>query len=240
MLAACAIVVLGLAASITASLLWRASVRAREKQTFQTSAANVSGTLKTLLRRDTDFVTLGAAVLTLQPNLSASGFDQWLALLEDHQGQPAGYGALIVKSVPAAQLARVSGAAQCRSGVSRARGQVRSNRSPPTGRPRYCLLSGGTADLLLRPGNRRLLEGDWCDPDLADRRIPAQRHHASTVHAGDHRRRSVRGLLDNARPTSTSLIIEVAAYRQGVPLRSVAQRRAPCSAGCWARSTSRR
>ncbi len=41
----------------------------------------------------------------MQPNLSASGFERWLSLLENGRGEPAGYGALIVKAVPASQLA---------------------------------------------------------------------------------------------------------------------------------------
>jgi hypothetical protein len=45
-----------------------------QRQAFQTSAADVSGTLETQLRRDTDFVRSVRAVLALQPNLSASGF----------------------------------------------------------------------------------------------------------------------------------------------------------------------
>src|SRR5271156_5409079 len=54
--AVCAVALLGVAASLAAALLWRSSVRAREQQSFQTAASNVSGSLTTLLRRDTDFV----------------------------------------------------------------------------------------------------------------------------------------------------------------------------------------
>ncbi len=62
--AVCAILALGVAGSIVAALMWRSSVRARERQTFETSAANVSGTLETLLRRDTDFVRSVRAVMS--------------------------------------------------------------------------------------------------------------------------------------------------------------------------------
>src|SRR5271168_3541809 len=72
LLALCAIAVVGIGASVAGSLLWRSSVRAREKQTFETAAANVSGTLETSLRRDTDFVRSVRAVMSVRPNLSAS------------------------------------------------------------------------------------------------------------------------------------------------------------------------
>ncbi len=224
LVAVCAIVVLGVAASLTASLLWRSSARAREKQTFETSAANVSGTLETLLRRDTDFVKSVRAVLTLQPNLNASGFNRWLALLEDHQGQPTGYGALIVKSVPAAQLASFQ-ARRNADPAFRALVGGQAESIAPTGRARYCLLSGGSADLLYDPEVARLLEGDWCDPTSL---IGGYQHNGTT------RAQFTQAITDDGAygvysitiGSVNSLIIEVAAYRQGVPLASVPQRRA--------------
>ena len=100
---------------------------AREKRTFETAAANVSGALETSLRRDTDFVKSVRAVLSVQPNLSASGFDRWLSLLEDRQGEPAGYGALIVKSVPASELARFQAQRDSDPGVPQARRRTDRN-----------------------------------------------------------------------------------------------------------------
>jgi len=223
-MAACAIVVLGLAGSVTAALLWRSSVSARERQSFQTSAANVSGSLDTLLRRDTDFVRSVRAVLTLQPNLSASDANRWFAMLEDHQGQPAGFGALIVKSVPAAQLA----AFQARRNADPAfrafvGGQVES--IAPSGSSRYCLLSGGSADIRITAGVAPLLQGDWCDPASL---IGGYKLHGTT------RAQFTQAITDDGQfgaylitgfGTGT-LILETAVYRTGMPLASVAQRRA--------------
>jgi diguanylate cyclase (GGDEF)-like protein len=223
-LAACAIVVLGLAASLTAALLWQSSVRAREKQTFQTSAADVSGTLDTVLRRDTDFVKSVRAVFAIEPNLDASGYERWLGLLEDHLGQPSGYGALTVKAVPAAQLASF----QARRNADPAfralvGGQVES--IAPSGRSRYCLLSGGSADLLYSPEIARLLEGDWCDPTSL---IGGYEHNGTT------RAQFTQAITDSGEYGTysitlsgvSSLIVEAAVYRSGVPLSTVAQRRA--------------
>jgi hypothetical protein len=101
MLVACVILVLGLAVSLGGALLWRSSVRTRDKQAFQTTATDVTGTVETLLRRDTDFVATLRAVLTMQRGLGAGGFSQWFTELEGHQRQVGGLGTLVVKSVPA-------------------------------------------------------------------------------------------------------------------------------------------
>jgi hypothetical protein len=57
MLAACTILALGLAASVAGGLLWGSSVRAHEKQSFQTTATDVAETLEMQLSRDTEFVS---------------------------------------------------------------------------------------------------------------------------------------------------------------------------------------
>jgi diguanylate cyclase (GGDEF)-like protein len=222
--AVAAIVVVGLAASLTASSLWRSSVRARERQTFETSAAHVGGALGTMLRRDADFVKSLRAVLTLQPNLSAGGFDRWFALLEDDRGQPAGFGALIVESVPAAKLA----AFQARRNADPAfralvGGQVES--IAPTGRAHYCLLSGGTADVLRAPEVVPLLQQDWCDPSslIGGYRVngTTRAHFTQTItDDGQFGAYAIAGF------GASTLIIEAAAYRQGARLAGVAQRRA--------------
>ena len=224
LLAVAAILVLGVAASVTASLMWRSSVRAREKDTFETSAANVSGTLGTLMRRDTDFVKSVRAVLTVQPNLGASGFDRWLSLLEDRQDEPAGYGALIVKAIPAGQLsvfqARRNAEPAFRALVGRHVEAI-----TPSGRPYYCLLSGGSADLLYDPEVALLLQGDWCDPNS----LIGGYQHNGTTRAQFSRALSESGgygVYSVTLSNVTSLIIEVAAYRQGVPLSTPGQRRA--------------
>src|ERR1700735_1668117 len=70
---ACSILIVGLVASLGSALLWRSSLKAHDKQEFQTSSTDVSETLETLLQRDADFVATLRAVLTMQPHLSASG-----------------------------------------------------------------------------------------------------------------------------------------------------------------------
>ncbi len=220
--AACGIVVLGVAASIAAALLWTASVHARERQAFQTSAADISGTLKTQLRRDTDFVRSVRAVMTRQPNLSASGFQQWLALLEEEREQPAGYGALIVRSVPASQLAAFEARRDADPAFRKLVGG-QPEAVATDGSSRSCLLAAGTANVLYDPEVARLLQGDWCDPNSL---LGGYQHNGTT------RAQFTQAITDDGQygvysvnlSGVTSLIVEVAAYRQGAPLRSVTER----------------
>jgi diguanylate cyclase (GGDEF)-like protein len=223
-LAAGAILVLGIAASLAGALLWRSSVRAREKATFQTTATDVSGRLEIQLRRDTDFVKAIRAVLTMQPDLSASGFDQWFGQLEDRQAQPSGFGALVVKSVPAGALASF----QAQRDADPAFRVVVGGRVEPvatTGRARYCLLSAGSADIAYSPELAALLQGDWCDPTSL---IGGYRQNGTTraqftqqlTDSGQV------GVYSTAVSGVSSVILEAAVYRRGAPLASTVQRRA--------------
>src|SRR5271154_2841963 len=223
LVAVAAIIIVGLSASVTAAVLWRSSVRAREQETFDTSAANVSGTLQTLLRRDTDFVKSVRAVLSLEPNLGAHGFDRWLSLLEDRRGEPEGYGALIVKDVPASRLAAFQARRNAEPAFQTLVGK-RVEAIAPSNRHDYCLISGGSADLMYDPEVALLLQGDWCDPTSL---IGGYQHNGTTraqftralTESGGY------GIYSVTLSTVTSLIIEVAAYRQGVPLATAAERR---------------
>ena len=219
-----AILVLGVSASVASALLWRASLRAREKETFQATATNVTGTLQTLLRRHTDFVRSVRAVLTMEPNVTATRLDEWFTQLEDREAQPAGYGATVTRVVPAGELASF----QARRNADPAfRELVGGQIEPilPTGRPRYCLLAAGSARITYDPEFARLLQGDWCDPNSP---IGGYRQNGVT------RAQVTQALTDSDQygvyalrlPGLSSLIIESAFYRRGAPIATVSQRRA--------------
>jgi hypothetical protein len=166
MLLACAILVVGLAASLGSALLWRSSVRAHDRQAFQVRSTDVNETLEALLRRDADFVATLRGVLTMQPHLRATRFDQWFAQLRGEQREVGGLGTTVVEAVPAAKLA----AFQARRNADPAFRAFAGGRVvpvAPSGRARYCLLSAGGT---VTPYNRaigQLLQGDWCDPSSA-------------------------------------------------------------------------
>jgi diguanylate cyclase (GGDEF)-like protein len=225
LIVAFAVVLIGIAASLSAALLWRSSVRARNNQNFQTDATDVSGTLEMLLRRDTDFVRSVRAVVTLQPDLSASGFKRWSAQLEDHQAQLGSLGALIVRSVPASQLASFE-AQRDHDPAFRALVGGHLEQVSPSGRSHYCLLSGGSAGGIGESSEVSLvLEGDWCDPSSL---IGGYRQSGTT------RAQFTQALTDSGQFAAysadtagvTTLVVESAVYRQGVPLATVAERRA--------------
>jgi diguanylate cyclase (GGDEF)-like protein len=224
MFLACAILLVGLAVSLGSALLWRSNVRTHNKQEFQTSATDVSETLETLLQRDADFVTTLRAVLTMQPHLSASGFDEWFAQLQGKQREVSGLGTTVVEAVPASDLA----AFQARRAADPAfRAFVGGTNVPvaASGRTRYCLLSaGGTVTPYTREVGQ-LVQGDWCNPSspiggFADGGISQAKLMQSITDSGQFLVYPVK-----VQKVST-LFIEAAFYRRGAPLASVAQRRA--------------
>ncbi len=225
MLIACAILAVGLASSLGSALLWRSSVRTQDRQTFQTDSSQVTQTLEILLRRDADFVATMRAVLTMQPHLSATRFDQWFAQLEGKQREVGGLGTTVVEVVSAIQLAafqaRRDGDPAFRAFVGGAPVRV-----APRGRPSYCLLSAGGAVTPYSPAIGRLLQGNWCDPSSPIGSYPAGEGVSQAVLM-----QSITGSGQflvypvTAQGVST-LFIEAAFYRQGAGLASVAQRRA--------------
>jgi diguanylate cyclase (GGDEF)-like protein len=223
MVLACSILIVGLAASLGSALLWRSSVKAQDKQEFQTSSTDVSETLQTLLQRDADFVATLRAVLTMQPHLSATDFDQWFAQLQGKQRQVGGLGTTVVEAVPAAQLA----AFQARRAADPAFRALTAGAPAPalSGRATYCLLSAGGTVHPYSPAVGRLLQGDWCNP-------------ASPIGGyrtgGTSQALLLRSITDSGQflvhPVTSlgvsTVFVEAAFYRRGARLTSVAQRRA--------------
>jgi diguanylate cyclase (GGDEF)-like protein len=224
MVLACSILTVGLVASLGSALLWRSSVKAQDKQEFQTSSTDVSETLETLLQRDADFVATLRAVLTMRPHMSATSFDQWFAQLQGKQREVSGLGTTVVEAVPAADLA----AFQARRAADPAfRAFVGGTTTPvaASGRARYCLLSaGGTVTPYTREVGQ-LVQGDWCNPaspigGFADGGTSQAKLMQSITDSGQFLVYPVK-----VQKVST-LFVEAAFYRRSSSPRSVAQRRA--------------
>jgi predicted signal transduction protein with EAL and GGDEF domain len=222
------LLVAGIGASVAAAGLWRASVRAHERQSFQTRATNVSGRLEMQLRRDTDYVRTLRTLLTLQPGLTADEFRQWSVRLEE-KGERGLFGALVVESVPASELASFLAR---RDAEPAFRNLVDGQVQPVarTGRAQYCLLAAGSEGLAHRPAFAAaitsILQEDWCDPESLLGEI---RQHGTTrarftreiTESGQFAVYSVNNLAGDV-----TLAIEATAYRQGARLATPAQRRA--------------
>ena len=224
MLIACAILVVGLATSLGSALLWRSTVRAHDRQAFQVRSTDVNETLETLLRRDADFVATLRGVLTMQPHLRATRFDQWFAQLQGKQREVRGFGTTVVEAVPAAELV----AFQARRNADPAFRAFAGGRVvpvAPSGRARYCLLSAGGTVTPYNQAIGELLQGDWCDPSSAIGRYPAGRTSQAVL---------MRSVTDSGQflvyPVTaqgvSTLFIEAAFYKLGASLGNVAQRRA--------------
>ncbi len=221
---AAAILLTGLAISLLSGVAWRSSVQKHEAQAFQTSSTDVTETLETMLNRDTDFVAGLRSVLTMQPHLSATGFDQWYTGLEGKRRQVGSLGSNVMVSVPASELA----AFQARRNVDPAFRALIGNKVVAVktkGRARYCLLSAGGTVVPYTPTVTRLLQGDWCDPNspIGSYKDGAATQATITRVATDTGQFVVYPV--NAQGVQT-LFLETAFYRQGAKLRTTAQRRA--------------
>ncbi len=186
---ACAVILIGLAASLTAALMWRSSVNARNAQNFQTGAANVSGTLDTLIRRDTDFVRSVRAVIDAR----AAPQRKRVQALGDAARRPPGTARQprrAARALRAGRAARaLSGAARRRPGVPRARRRPHRNRRPERARALLPAVRWQRADRAERR-SRADARGRLVRSDVIDRRLPPGRDDARAVHTRDHRKRS--------------------------------------------------
>ena len=217
----------GLALTTTTALLWRGSVQRSANQSLRATASNVTATLGTLLRRDTDFVSTLRTILTMQPHLSATMFNRWYALLQGSQRQVGGIGSAIVASVPAAELeafeARRDSDPEFRSLLGRwLRPLPKPAPHPNSHRERYCFLAGGGAIIPITSLTSFLMQQDFCDPHtvVGSSQLPALNRATDT-----------RGF--EALPVDVSwlhtLFLEAAFYRPGMPLDTVPERRAAVS-----------
>jgi diguanylate cyclase (GGDEF)-like protein len=223
-LVASAILVLGLVASVAGALLWRATVRSRAQKQFQVAATSVSNSADALLSRDADVVGTLRAVLSMEPHMSATRFDEWFAELRDRQQQVGGLGTTVVEVVPARELsafqARRAGEPAFRAFVGGAIARVADS-----GRARYCLLSaGGTVTPYTREVGL-LVQGDWCNPaspigGFADGGVSQAALMQSIADSGQFSVYPV-----TVQGVST-LFVEAAFYLHGATLTSAAQRRA--------------
>jgi diguanylate cyclase (GGDEF)-like protein len=98
MLAAC------IAGSFTVALVQLSSVRSDGKRAFAATSADVSASMASALRRDTDFVASMGSTLAVQPRMTNARFHQWIASTQAMTRYPDGIGYAYVAYVPAARL----------------------------------------------------------------------------------------------------------------------------------------
>jgi len=227
-LVACALLAVGLTLSLGGAATWRASVSGHERQSFEVGATDVSETLETLLARDSDFLTSLRAVLALEPNMSATRFDEWFSQLQGKQREVGGLGTTVVESVGAGELAAFQ-ARRAADPAFRALVGGTIETVARSGRARYCLLSAGGAVTPYTTAVGELLEGDWCDPSSPIGSYPT----GKTIEA-----KLLEAITDGGQPLVypvaiqgvSTLFIEAPVYRLGAAIGDAAERRAAVQA----------
>jgi diguanylate cyclase (GGDEF)-like protein len=207
----------GLAASIAGGTWWRTNVQNERRHAFQATAADVTATLGTMLRRDADFVSTLRATLTMQPRIGASEFSQWYAQLDGSQRQVGGLGTIVVMRVPAHAVRRF----ETRRNADPQFRTFLGARPEAVGAERQtCLLSAGVSGRgALGPALAHELQGNWCDPSSGIGISEASLLQTQTD--------SDEMLVDPATAQGReTMFFQASFYRRGAQLTSVARRRA--------------
>src|ERR1700754_1897555 len=93
---AVAVLVVGLVFSALSAVMWARAGRSNDRKDFHAVAEDVSSAVGILLQRDTNFVATLRAVLTMDPHLSPTQFEDWYSRLQTSQRQVGGIGSAVV------------------------------------------------------------------------------------------------------------------------------------------------
>ncbi|MGH2859931.1 MAG: putative bifunctional diguanylate cyclase/phosphodiesterase [Solirubrobacteraceae bacterium] len=225
MLAAWLTLLLGLIGSVAGAALWHSSVGAHEKQAFETTATNVSATLSTLIRSNIGVVQTLRADYQMEPWMSPTRFTRWARELEGFQPLARSADLSLIASVPEAKLRSFLATRNADPAFHRLAGGwiVPVTRN---GSHRSCLVAAGSYPSGGLGTMSDFLQGDWCDPNSP---VGASILGTTMTQAQVQRETmdTRRLLIFHNIVAGTQLVyVEVAVYRSGMPLDTVAQRRA--------------
>jgi diguanylate cyclase (GGDEF)-like protein len=210
------IVVFGCAGSVLLASEWRSNLLRADRQSFKTAAADLSAALDSKLDSGLELTRALRAIATLEPTAGDTRFTEWYEQLQRGAGAPPGVASSLIQIVPASRLPAFRRAALSDTAFRSFIGGVFA--VVPSGRRSvYCLTRasvGRTAATSLYPP---LL--DYCAPV-----IPG------------FGRSPFAALIRTARDTGSTIVtplpglslvaIGEAVYRHGMPLATVAERRA--------------
>jgi diguanylate cyclase (GGDEF)-like protein len=212
-----ALLAIGLLASVAAGLWWRASVREERRRTFEAAAADVTATLRTMLRRDADFVATLRSVATMEPGMGPTRFDDWFLTLQGPARQTGTLGTGVLRSLPRGDAVGFQRRRNADPAFSSFVGGHTRIDAPDRG-ARMCLpAAGDTVGGPLAPALADDLQEDWCDPSSP----------LGAIQARALRAQAETGQLRVSAVTALGLhttLFQVAFYRRGIPLASPAQR----------------
>jgi diguanylate cyclase (GGDEF)-like protein len=216
--AAVVVLVIGLLFSAISAVMWGRAVQANDRKDFHAEAEDVTSTAGILLQRDSNFVATLRAVLTMNPAMTPSQFEQWYSRLQGPQRQVGGIGSAVVNVVNAKDLVRFQARRDADPAFIRLLGSSIAF-IPPTGQPQSCLLGASGALAPLSSIGARLVQQDWCNP-----RSFVGSSEATALWAAAA---SDQVLLQPINETWLhTTLFESPFYRRGVALRTPAQRTA--------------
>jgi diguanylate cyclase (GGDEF)-like protein len=208
----------GFAVSTAAGLMRRATVARDDRQSFQLTASSVTATLSTLLGRNADFVSTLRALLSVQPHLGATGFDNYYTELAGQRRQVGAVGSAAVAIVPARDLPRF----EARRDADRAFKALLGKWLVPVARgsqQRYCLLSAGRELMTLNSLTAQLVQEDWCEAST-----PLGVSQSALLTSATDSAQSVAVPVDL--DWLHTVFLESAVYAHGAGVHTVEQRRA--------------
>ncbi len=213
-----AVLVTGLVFSAISAVMWARAAESNDRKDFHAVAEDVTSTVGILLQRDTNFVATLRTVLTMDPNLTPTQFQDWYGRLQASQRQVGGIGSAVVNVVPAKGLARFQARRDADPAFIRLLGSSIAA-VPATGQQEYCLLGSSGALMPLPSVAARLVQQDWCNL-----RTFVGSTEASPLWASAAGNRILVRPINEAWLHTT--LFEVPFYRRGVPVRTPAQRTA--------------
>jgi diguanylate cyclase (GGDEF)-like protein len=214
--AAVAVFVAGLVFSAISAVMWARADRSNDRKDFHAVAEDVTSTVGILLQRDTNFVATLRTVLTMDPDLTPTQFQDWYGRLQASQRQVGGIGSAVVNVVPATKLDHFQARRDADPAFIRLLGSSIAA-VPATGQQEYCLLSSSGALTGLPSVAARLVQQDWCNL-----RTFVGSTEASPLWASAAADRLLVRPINEAWLHTT--LFEVPFYRRGVPVRTPAQR----------------
>jgi diguanylate cyclase (GGDEF)-like protein len=156
------LLVVGVAASVTAGVSWRSSVSASQLQVIDENAQGIAATLRMALQRDADVMATVRTMIATDPTMTNAQFAQWFTSLDSAQRFPGTFAFAYVEAVTPAQLPAFAAAVTADPPLGLP--LTHPFRLSPAGdRPSYCLMrliaiqvSASTEDSalsLVRAGN---------------------------------------------------------------------------------------
>jgi diguanylate cyclase (GGDEF)-like protein len=216
--AAVAVLILGLTFSAVSAVMWASTDRANDRKDFRATAEDVTSTAGILLQRETNTVATLRTVMTMNPAMTPTQFEQWYGRLQGTQRQVGGIGSAVVDIVDAKDLVRFQARRDADPALIRLLGSSIAVLAP-TGQPQYCLLGASGALARLTPIGARLAQQDWCNP-----RTFVGSTEATVLWAAAASNHVVLMPINEAWLHTT--MFETPFYRRGVPLRTPAERTA--------------